>query len=266
MFFIYLILGIIQGLTEPIPISSSGHLIIFKHLFNIHNINDLNFEIFSNFGSFLAITILFKKDILKLLNDTLSYLKTKKLKYYSNAKYVLLIIIGTIPAGLLGILLNNIIEKNLTNIKYIGLALIITAIFLYIIRKKTGKKEDHEITIKDALKIGCFQAIAIFPGISRSGATIVGGMLSNLKRETAFKFSFMLYIPITIATLFLSLKDIISGKTDTNLFIYYISGTIISAITTYITTKWFKNIMINGKLIYFVYYCLLIGIIVILFL
>ena len=264
MLLIYLILGIVQGFTEPIPVSSSGHLIIFKHLFNISNLNDLNFEIFSNFGSFIAIVIIFRNDIVKIIKNAFKYLKTKELKYYNNYKYLTLIIMGTIPAGLLGFLLNDIIEKSLSNIKYIGIALLITAIFLYLVRNFKGTKKDNEITIKDALKIGFFEAIAIFPGISRSGATIVGAMFVGLKRETAFKFSFMLYIPITLATMILATKDIIN--TNFNLFSYYIIGSIIAGIVTFFSTKWFKSIMLNGKLIYFVYYCLILGILVLLFL
>ncbi len=259
----YIILGIIQGFTEPIPISSSGHLIIFKQILNIPILNDLNFEIFSNFGSFLAIIIIFKKDISIIFKNALLYKKTKNIKYKFAYNYLLLIIIGTIPAGVIGLLLNNFIENNMTNIKFIGTSLIITASFLFIIRKTQGKKDSNSITIKDALKIGLFQSVALLPGISRSGATIVGGMLSNLTREAAFKYSFMLYIPITLSTMLLKLKDIIT--IEPKLLLNYLIGTIFAFLTTLNTLKWFKQIMIKGKLIYFVYYCLIAGIIVIIF-
>lgn len=266
MIFIYLLLGIIQGFTEPIPVSSSGHLVIFKNIFNTPALTDLNFEIFSNFGSFIAICIIFRKDITKLLKDFFMYLKTKKNKYKAGFKYCLLIIIGTIPAGLVGLLANDIIEKYLSNVKYIGVALLITALFLFLIRKLTGYKEDKDITYLDAIKIGLFQTVALLPGISRSGATLVGGMFSGLKRETAFNFSFMLYIPITLATMILGIKDIAETGIEANLLINYIIGAIFACIVTLFTTKWFKGIMLNGKLIYFVYYCLIVGTLVILFL
>ena len=263
---IYIILGIIQGFTEPIPVSSSGHLVIFKNILNVPILNDLNFEIFSNFGSFLAILIIFRKDIYKLLKDFFLYIKTKEKKYKESFNYVILIIIGTIPAAILGLLINDIIENNLRNVKYIGIALLITAFFLFLIRKLKGQKKDNDINILDAIKIGVFQALALFPGISRSGATLVGGMLNNLTRETAFKFSFMLYIPITLATMILGIKDIANTSTHPNLLLNYIIGSIAAFIITLITTKWFKKIMLKGKLIYFVYYCLVAGILVILFL
>ena len=262
---IYIILGLVQGFTEPIPISSSGHLVIFKNLFDINALKDLNFEIFVNFGSLIAIIIVFWKDIKILIIDFFKYLKNKDVKYYNNFKYCLLIIIGTIPAGILGLLLKDYVEQFSNNIKLIGLALLITALFLFLIRNIKGSKDDSKISFKDALKIGLFQAVALLPGISRSGATIVGGMFSNLKRETAFKFSFMLYIPISLATMLLGTKDLISSNLNLYMWIYYLAGMIASAILTFFSVKWFKNIMNKGKLIYFVYYCLIVGTLVLIF-
>lgn len=266
MIFIYLILGIIQGFTEPIPVSSSGHLVIFKNIFNVEALNDLNFEIFANFGSFIAIVILFRKDIIKLIKDFFLYIKTKKQEYKSGFKYCLLIIVGTIPAGLAGLIFNDFIDQYLSNVKYVGIALLVTALFLFLIRKLKGNKEDEEITWLDAIKIGLFQVVALLPGISRSGATLVGGMFSNLKRETAFKFSFMLYIPITLATMVLGVKDVAETGIESSLLLSYILGSIAACVITFFTTKWFKGIMLKGKLIYFVYYCLIAGTLVILFL
>lgn len=265
MIIIYIVLGLIQGFTEPIPVSSSGHIVIFKNIFNLKVLNDLNFEIFANFGSLIAIIYIFRKDILKLIKDFINYIKTKEKNSYEGFKYSVLIIIGTIPAGLIGLLFKDFIEEKLTNAKVVGIALLVTALFLFIIRKLKGKKKDNQITYKDALKIGLFQAVALLPGISRSGATIVGGMLSNLTRETAFKYSFMLYIPISLATMLLGVKDIIQTHIELNLLISYILGMIASMIMTYFSTKWFKQIMLKGKLIYFVYYCLIVGLLVILF-
>ena len=136
------------------------------------------------------------------------------------------------------------------NIKFVGITLLITAIFLFAIRNIKGKKENNEISIKDALIIGVFQVFALLPGISRSGATIVGGMTRDLKRETAFDFSFLLYIPISIATGILGIKDLIKANLNTSTFILYIVATIISGIVTYFATKWFKDIVKKGKLIF----------------
>lgn len=262
----YVILALIQGFTEPIPISSSGHLVIFKNLMDSSVLNDLNLEIILNFGSLIAIVIFFWKDIKDLFVDFFSYIKTRNKKHFNNFKYCLLVIIGTIPAGLLGLFLKDKIEALSSNVKIIGVALLITAFFLFLIKDMKGKKDDSDITYKDALLIGLFQAIALFPGISRSGATIVGGMFRNLKRETAFKFSFILYIPISLATMVLGVTDLVEANISSTLAFTYFFCMVVSGFITYFATKWFNGIMKSGKLIYFVIYCLTVGSLVILFL
>ena len=137
---------------------------------------------------------------------------------------------------------------------------------LYSIKDIKGKKQKDDMNFTDALVIGLFQAIALFPGISRSGSTLVGGMKRNLDRETAFKYSFMLYLPISIATMILGVKDVIKIGLNNTLITYYIISLIVSSLVTYFSIKWFKNIVQKGKLKYFIYYCLIIGLLVILFL
>ena len=259
----YLILGIIQGFTEPIPVSSSGHLVIFESLLNIGTINDLNFEIFVNFGSFIAIFYYYRKEIYDIILDFFSYIKYKDKKYKVNYNYAWLIIIATIPAGIVGLVFKNKIE-SLTSIKLVGISLLITALMLFLVKDLKGKKEKENMTIMDALVVGLFQVIALFPGISRSGSTLVGGLSRKLSRTCAFKFSFMLYLPISIATMILSLKDILSF--DKSLIMPYTLGMVSATIVTYYSIQWFKNILEKGKIKYFVYYCLIVGLITILFL
>ena len=142
----YIVLGIVQGFTEPIPVSSSGHLAIFKKLINSNVFNDLNFEIVVNFGSLIAIILFFRKDIIKLIKEFFLYIKTKEKKYLNSFKYCLLIVIGTIPAGILGLIFKDAISSLSENIKIIGGALIVTSLFLFIIKDFKGKKDDNEIT------------------------------------------------------------------------------------------------------------------------
>ena len=257
--FKFIILGLIQGITEPIPVSSSGHLLIFQKLISGSNL-DVDFGLLAtltNFGSLIAIAILFRKDIINLFKSFFGYLKTKKQEYYANYKYCWLIVIGTIPAGIMGIIVTKL-----------GLfdALLITALFLFLIRKLKGKKSPDQITYKDALVVGLFQTVALLPGISRSGATIVGGMTRKFKRETAFNFSFILYIPISLATTVLGISDLINSDLSVNMWICYLTATLIAGIFTYFATIWFRNIVKNGKLIYFVIYCLIVGSLVLIFL
>lgn len=261
----YVFLGVIQGFTEPIPISSSGHLLIFKNLFNFDMLNDINFEIVVNFGSFIAICFLYRKEIFKIISDFFSFIKTKNNEYKENYKYAWLIVIGTIPAGLFGFIFKDKIDELSNNVKLVGIALLITAFALFLIKDAKGKKEKKDITIFDSIVIGLFQVIALFPGISRSGSTVVGATFRDLKRESAVNYSFMLYLPISLATMLLGVKDLIETPNINSLMIPYLLGMIASCIITYFSAKWFINIMKKGKLGYFSIYCLIAGILVILF-
>lgn len=260
----YMILGLIQGFTETIPVSSSGHLIIFNSILNVDALKDFNFEIFVNFGSFIAILFFYRKEIINIIKDFFMYIKTKDKEYYTNYKYAWFIVIGTIPAGLAGLLLKDTIE-SITSPKVVGCLLLVTALLLFLIRNIKGKKEKENMTIIDAVIIGLFQIIGLFPGISRSGSTIVGGMSRNLSRETAFNYSFMLYLPISVASMILAVKDVFDNPISSSLILPYILGMIVACIFTYISIKWFKKIIEKGKLIYFVIYCILVGLITILF-
>ena len=276
----YIILGLVQGFTEPIPVSSSGHIMLINNLLKT-NIDMEILATLTNFGSLIAITFIYRERIITLFKDFFSCLisifnkiilkkpvSKKDKKTYNNFRYSLLLIIGTIPAGIMGLIVTKLglFDFLENNIKFVGVTLLITALFLFAIRNVIGKKENNEISFKDALIIGIFQVFALLPGISRSGATIVGGMSRNLKREVAFDFSFLLYIPISVATGLLGIKDLIGANLDTTTFMLYIVATIIAGIVTYFATKWFEDIVKKGKLIYFVIYCTIVGLLVLLFL
>lgn len=265
--FKYILLGIVQGFTEPIPVSSSGHLLIVKTLIK----GDMDYStlaILTNFGSFLAILFVFIKDIKKIITDFFDYIKTKKKTYYSNYKYAWLVIIGTIPACIAGLVAHKLGVFDIleSNIKFVGVTLLITGAFLYLIRNIKGIKSDENISFKDSIIIGLYQVVALIPGISRSGATLVGGMNQDLTRESAFKFSFMLYFPISVASLALELKDIAGSNLSSYNISLFVIASLVSLIVTYFSIKWFREIVKQGKLIYFVAYCLFAGLFVILFL
>ncbi len=263
----YLFLGLVQGITEPIPVSSSGHLLIFKNIIDLK----VDFEILAtitNFGSLLAITLLYWKQIVSLFKSFFGYLTTKKEEYKKEYNYAWMIVVATIPAGIMGIVVSKLklfdtLEKN---IKFVGATLLVTALFLFLIRNIKGKKDKHDIKIKDAIVVGLFQVIALLPGISRSGATIVGGMTRDLKRTTAFDFSFILYIPVSIGTSLLGIKDLLSSHLSTQEWIFYILAAFVAFIGTIVATKWFRKIVKEGKLIYFVVYCAIVGLAVLIFL
>ena len=170
----YIILGIVQGFTEPLPISSSGHVFILKKLLNTSGpLGDLNFEIIVNFGSLIAILIIYWKDIVRLVSSFFKYLFTREEKYKKDYKYCWLIVLGCIPVGIAGFLLKDFIEEVLGNSTLlIGISFIITSIFLFLVKDIKGKKSDDDLSTKDALFIGLIQVIALVPGISRSGSTL----------------------------------------------------------------------------------------------
>ena len=207
----YLLLGILQGITEPIPVSSSGHLLILQTIIEkFHQGLDINFEVLAtitNFGSLIAIIIIFWKDIVSLIESFFKYIfkKDRSKKVSNDFSYCLKIIIATIPAGVMGLVATKLglLAKLEENVKFIGLMLLLTALFLFLIRNFKGKKDRDKITFMDSVVVGLCQMISIIPGISRSGATIVGGMFRNIKRESAFNFSFILYIPISFFLLLL---------------------------------------------------------------
>ena len=180
----YILLGILQGITEPIPVSSSGHLLILQTILEkfSQSIN-IDFSILAtmtNFGSLIAIVVIYWNDITKLVKSFFTYLLTKNRKkdVKEDFSYCLKIIIATIPAGVAGIIATklNLLNTLEENVKFVGFMLLLTAIFLFLIKDFKGSKDKDKITFMDAFVIGICQMIAIIPGLSRSGATIVGGM------------------------------------------------------------------------------------------
>lgn len=265
--FKYLIFGLLQGFTEPLPISSSGHLVLARYLFNTNAFDDLTFEIVLNFASFLAIFFIFRKDIIKLIKSFFQFIfdkeKRKVKEVQEDFKYDLLIIIGSIPAGIVGFLFKDFIEEKLGNVKILGVAFIITAVLLFLVRKLNGSKKDKDITYTDALIIGLFQVAALMPGISRSGAVLVGCLLMKLSRDSALKYAFMLYLPVSIGSFVLSIKDLMSISTSA--IIPYVIGFIASSVMTYFASLWFFDKVKKGELAKFSVYLVILGLVVLIF-
>lgn len=262
----YIILGIIQGFTEPLPISSSGHVYILRSILNVGELTDLNFEIIVNFGSLIAILLIYYKDIKKLVINFFKYFKVKNEETKNDFKYCILIILGVIPIGIVGFLFKDQIENFLNSTKIIGISFLITALFLYLVRNIKGKRNDNDLTYKDALIIGLVQIIAVIPGISRSGSTLIAALFCNVKRDSALKYSFMLYIPISVGTTLLGIKDLITMPNIDEMILPYGLGFIASLIVSFFTLRWFMNVVKKGKFIYFSIYCLILGLAVLLFL
>lgn len=254
----YLFLGVFQGLTEPIPVSSSGHLVILQHLVGIE-LEGLTFELIVNFASLVAVLIIYRESIHKLFFGAIKYIGTRKTEYQADFRFVVYLVIGTIPAGVIGILFGDFIGDHLSGIKVIGITLLITGLALWLIRNLRGRKNDAELSFRDALIIGLGQAVALIPGISRSGATIVAAMALGMKQETALKFSFLLYIPVSVGGIMLAISDVLKIPNFTDLLLPYLIAFIGSLFASYFSLKWFMGIMAKGNLIYFSIYCFIVG-------
>ena len=261
----YVLLGIVQGATEPIPVSSSGHLIIVQRLLGMEQ-NGLSFEILTNTASLIAIMFIFREDIIKLIVGGWRFLISRNAEYRADFMFCLYIIIGTLPAAIGAVLFKDKIEEIFTSVYTVAISLLITGVALWLIRNLRGRKRDGDLSAKDAVLVGLAQAVALIPGISRSGATVIASIAVGMKQETALKFSFMLYIPISIGGVILGPSDIVTDPHRAQLAIPYILAFITTLIVTYFSMRWFMGIMARGNLIYFSYYCFVVGILLLIFL
>lgn len=269
---IYGILGAIQGFSEPIPISSTGHLVIFRNIFEKFNLivpqlNDVTFDVIVNTGSLVAITYYYRRDITRLFTTFIKYIQKPKKRalYLAEFRYCILLIVATVPGATGGLLFKDKIEISFSNSKLAGCSLLITAIFLLFIHKfgYQGKRSYKKLNLFDALRMGIFQLLALFPGISRIGITLAGGMIGGLSSQTARDFSFLMFIPISMGAIILKFKEIIILD---SLLIPYLIAFIISGFTTYLAINLLFKLLKKRKIIVFSRYCLIIGILVILFL
>ncbi len=252
----FLILGLIQGLTEPLPISSSGHMVIAQVFLDIPNL-DYFLEIFLHFASLIAIVILFKERIIRLIKGNWNYLIRRKSDYRADFDYLILIIIGVFPAALIGVLFKSFFEGFLTLIA-VGISLLITGTFLFLVQKQSVENTKTRLNVWDALTVGLVQVLALFPGISRSGSTFVGGLLRKIKFETLIEFSFMLYIPISLGGMIFELFEVESFTNYAPLSL--VVSFIATLISTYFAFKLFVHLVKQGNLKYFGVYCYFAGV------
>jgi len=235
-----IILGIVQGLTEFLPISSTAHLILFPWFFNWRGeINTLTFDVALHAGTLLALILFFWRDWLELI--------FKKQRLFG------LIVLASIPAGVAGFLLNDIVENNLRKPLVISIMLIAVGI-LMLVAERTNKHKGLEKTgLKDSLIIGIAQAIAIIPGVSRSGITISAGLFRGLEREASARFSFLLSTPLIAGATALHLKEALISQTNHDFRLFF-AGIITSFITGFIAIKFLLKFLKKNPLNLFVYY------------
>ncbi|WP_413376439.1 undecaprenyl-diphosphate phosphatase [Alkalihalobacillus sp. 1P02AB] len=254
----YLILGLIQGITEPIPVSSSGHLVLVQYFLGLES-KGLTFEVFVNFASLFAVIFIYRKDLIRLIGGALKYIQTKSPEHENDFRFWVYLVIATVPAAIAGLLLEDWISTQSGRISIIAAALLITGVALFIIRKLKGTKTESQMTLKAVIIVGLAQMVALMPGISRSGATIVAALGLGWTRELALRFSFFLYIPVSLGSGILALNDVFNDPYFSDKAFGYGIAFVASLFASYFALKIFINIMKSGKLIYFSIYCFVVG-------
>jgi len=240
------ILGIIQGFTEFLPISSSGHLVLLQRVFGLEE-QMLSFDVILHLGSLVAVFAVFWKDIFDLVK-----------KPFQNLTYML--IIATIPAVIAGFLLKNQIGSLFEGGIFLAFGFLFTGVLLiYSDKIPRGEKHEMDVKLSDALVIGCVQAIAITPGISRSGSTITAGLHQGLSRETAARFSFLLSIPTILGAAVMTVSDVLGSPEGANILLSagalpMVFGFFAALLSGYLSIRFMLDIIKKYKLRYFGYY------------
>jgi len=275
------VLGIIQGVAEFLPISSSGHLAIFKHVLGFETDTGLLFDVLLHLGTLAAVFVAFRKDIFELIKEGFSiigqffkslYRRCFKKEQWQPVvttpyrRFVMLVIVSTIPTGIMGILLSDAINAASATLIVPGILLLINGVQLLISdHLPDGTKTEADASYGRAAIVGTAQGIATFPGVSRSGTTITACLACGFTREFAVKYSFIMSIPAILGALVLELMDasaIVLSKAD---MVNYLVGTVIAGVVGYVCIKTMLVIVRGKKFKYFAYYCFAMGAFAVLF-
>lgn len=253
-----ILLGILQGATEFLPISSSGHLVIIPAIFTMTP-PDLTMIGVLHLGTLLAVLVYFWRDLWAILTAVLRGLRHRQPLATTEARVGWLIVIGSIPAVVIGLLFESTLEEIFSQPEAAAFFLLVTAVLLVIGEKMlSGQKMPAQMNWTDALTIGSFQAFALLPGVSRSGSTIVGGLIRGLDRPTATRFSFLLGVPAILGAGLLSLLDILKA-TAAYPPVTYAAGFLAAAVTGYLCIHFLLRWVRSHTLYIFAVYCALVG-------
>lgn len=253
-------LGIIQGATEFLPISSSGHSILLPLIFGMGD-PGLNEVIIAHQGTLLAVLIFFRRDVMAIIKGVLQGLAERNPMGNAESRLGWFIVVGSIPAAVIGLLFEDKFETVFADPRFVAFFLIITAALLVIgERMLSGKKEVAEMSWKDAIIIGLFQMCALFPGVSRSGSTIMGGLTRGLNRELAARYSFLMSIPVIAGAGLIKLLDLMQAGNLTAQLPALFTVFITSAIVGYACIAFLMNWLKERSLYPFAIYCATFGV------
>ena len=248
-----LILAIIQGITEWLPISSSGHLVIVQQYLGLKEV-PLIFDVTLHVGTLCVVVIAFRNDIIEIAKALY-----KRDFESEEGRLALYIALGSIPTALIGFLFHNFFQLLFTSTLAVGAALIITGFILY---SSKLRKDGKALNYLDSLLIGIAQGVAIAPGISRSGITLSTGFLRKVKKEVVFRYSFLLSIPAVIGATVMESRDLVASELDVVALLF---GVIVSMMVGYVSLKLLLKTVLKGKFHLFAYYCWIAGLIIIIF-
>ena len=258
-----IIYGIVQGITEFLPISSSGHLVIMHQILPLDFINEISFDVFLHLASLLAVIYFFRTDLFRII---IAWLKSLSGKKSDDARLANYLIVATIPAAFFGYFFADFIENKLRSLAVLVVMLVLIAL-LFIFVEKRGKfnRESRELSLGDAFFIGLAQVLALIPGTSRSGITIIAGMSRALKREEALRFSFLMSIPIILGA-FLTKASDIGHNFNSSSILLLILAFLSTFFTAFFTIKFFMNFAKKHSLLPFAYYRIILAFILLLYL
>lgn len=265
-----ILLGLVQGLAEFLPISSSGHLSVLQNLFHLNSLEEghLFFDVLLHLGTLVSIFICYWKDIKDMVREVFIVLRGGRTvsgelvkQPLPAARLFLMLVIATLPLVLI-VPINDLVEQLYYQTWFIGVAFMLTGCLLYVSdRMAPGTKTEKNIRIRDALIIGCCQCVATIPGLSRSGTTITAGIATGLDRSFAMRFSFLLSIPAVLGANILSIFNAVSEGFETSLLPVYLVGMLAAVVSGIAAIMLMKLISRKNKFGFFTYYCWAAGIV-----
>lgn len=261
-----ILMGIVQGVAEFLPISSSGHLAIAEQLLGMSGVSDIPefYDVLLHLGTLLAVFVAYWSEIRDMIVEF--FLGIRDIAHHTTPtpvpparRMIMLIIVGTLPLFLV-LPIKDMVEGLANNLYFVGGALIVTGFLLFASdRASKGHKAERSATMRDALLVGCAQAIATCPGISRSGTTITAGCFLGFDRKFAVRYSFLMSIPAILGANILSLADAVEVGIDWSMLPIYLAGVVVAAVVGYACIRLLKMIADKGRFGFFAYYCWIVG-------
>ncbi|ADU30040.1 undecaprenyl-diphosphatase UppP [Evansella cellulosilytica] len=262
-----IIFGIVQGITEFLPISSTAHIVITGMIFG-YTFPGLSFEIYLHLASVLAVMIYFWRDLFQVISGFFRFIAKRQREDRAQFFFGVYILIATAITGVLGKLLSDVAADSIKTPPFIAGALVITGLSLIFIERfhRIGNKTEETMTFWDSILVGLGQTLAVIPGISRSGATLVVALLAGLDRETAVRYSFLLSIPVILGSTVLAIGDFSSTMIEYVGTINLIVSFVVTFVFSLLGIIWLISFLKKSKLTYFAVYCFVVAVLIVLFL